>query len=122
MTSNVIIKATNIEMTQAIGEYIRKKIKDLEKFIDPNDTSVIINVEVSKITKHHKSGDIFRAEINLHISGAQLYAEATTADLYSSIDSVKDEMARELRKQKEKHRARIKKDGGFLKQLLRGFK
>ena len=66
---DINVKATNIKLTPDISDYIDKRFNSFEKFIASKDTSVLLNVEVGKTTGHHQSGDIFRAEINLHISG-----------------------------------------------------
>jgi len=63
------IKTTNISLTPAISEYIEKRIGSLDKFYKKEE-DIVINVEVGKTTEHHKSGDIFRAEINLTRAGS----------------------------------------------------
>ena len=74
MSTRKNIKATNIELTQEISDYLDKRLQSIEKLIDPNDTSAIFDVEVGKTTNHHQTGSIFRAEINLHIALKQFRA------------------------------------------------
>jgi putative sigma-54 modulation protein len=94
------IKATGISLTPSISEYTEKKVNMLEKFFDNNEA--LVNVEVGKITKHHKSGDVFRAEIQAICNGQTYYAVSETEDLYASIDEVKDEIIREMTSKKKK--------------------
>lgn len=122
MAFTINLKGTGIELTDAIKSYANEKVASLEKLIDKDDTSVIASIEVEKTTEHHKSGDVFRAEINMHIAGANLRAEHTEEDLYAAIDGAKDAMARELRSHKNKQKTLEKKGGGIIKRLLRGFR
>lgn len=112
-------KATNITITPAIADYIEKKVAMLEKFLK-NVDEVLVNVEVGKTTKHHKSGDVFRAEIHLLSNGEDFYAVAETDDLYASIDEVKDEIVRELTSQKKRALRIWRKSGAAVKDILRG--
>jgi len=122
MAFPINLKGTGMELTGAIKIYADEKVVMLEKFIDPEDTSVRADIELEKTTGHHKSGDVFRAEINLHLAGDNLRAEYTGEDLYAAIDGAKDAMARELRSRKNKHKTLEKKGGGMIKRLLRGFR
>ncbi len=116
------IKSSGMDLTPSIRGYVEEKLGMLEKFVNENDTSISVDVEVERTTKHHNQGDIFRAELNFHIGGKIFRAESSTEDLYASIDKVKDEIARALKDEKEKHRDKKRKGGAFIKQLLRGFK
>ncbi len=118
---NINIKANNIELTGDIRNYFNKKAEALEKLIDKNDESVALNVILSKMTKHHQKGDIFKAEINLHISGKVFNASSEEEDLFAAIDLVKDEMLRELRSHKDKRIGLIKRGGNKIKNFLKGF-
>ena len=90
------IKGTNITLTDAIKDYLNKRLSTLEKLLDPKDESVMMHVEVGKTTMHHLAGDFFRTELNLHMARKDLRAVSEMADLYSSIDEAKDEMMNEL--------------------------
>jgi putative sigma-54 modulation protein len=114
------IKATNIELTLAIQDYVDKKLASLEKFFGPQDDPLIV-VEVGKTTKHHRSGDVFRAEVKVRVSGKDYYAFVERDDLYASIDEVKDEIIREITGSKSKTRALIRRGGAKLKSLLKRF-
>lgn len=113
------IKATNITLTQAISDYIDKKVGMLDKFFYGVD-DVLINVEVGKITKHHKSGDVFRAEIKIASEGETIYASVETGDLYAAIDEVKDEIAYKLSSNKKKALHLLRRGGAQIKNLLKG--
>jgi len=116
-------KATNIQFTEAIEEYIeRHLIQPVSKLIDPNDESAALSIEVGKTTRHHNKGDVFRAEANLHIAGRDLRAEEEREDLHSAIDKVRDELVRELTSFKKKRFDLVRRGGQRVKEFLRGFR
>lgn len=116
---NLNIKATNIQLTPSIREYVEEKISMLEKLVDASDTTVHADVEVGKISMHHQHGDVFRAEINLSISGEMLRVESSQDNLYAAIDEVRDEMQRRLRKVKTKRESGVRRGGLEFKRMLK---
>lgn len=115
------IKGTNIDLTDAIRDYAEKRVGTLNKFVDENDTSVSVVMEVGKTTAHHQAGDIFKAELNVSIGGKQFRAEAEKEDLYAAIDEAKDEMARILSAHKGKQATLLRKGSAMLKNIFKGF-
>lgn len=113
------IKATNIHLNDEIHEYLNKRLKALDKLIDSNDTSILCKVEVEQTTNHHKSGDIYRAEIRIHIAGHDFGAEATADRLFDAIDEAKTQMAKELRRSKNKNRQNMRRGGAKIKEFFR---
>lgn len=121
MTIN--IKATNTELTPAISTYVEEKVKGLSKFIVAEDPeSVLANVEIGLSTKHHQSGKVFRAEINLHIAGKYLRAVSEQEDLYTAIDDMRDQVAREITSFKNKKRDLMRRGGATIKDFIKGIK
>lgn len=116
-------KATNISITPAIADYIEKKINMLDKFFRGSGAEdVLVNVEVGKTTRHHKSGDVFRAEIHVNSNGEDYYAVTETEDLYAAIDQAKDSMVRELSSKRKKTLRMFRKGGAQIKNMLRGIR
>lgn len=115
------LKATNIKLTDDITEYLQKRADVFDKLIDPQDTSALLNVELEKVTNHHKHGDIFRAEINLHIAHGDLRAESSKESLFDAIDDVKKEIMRSLRRTKQRKHGAIRRGGAKIKDIVRGF-
>jgi len=113
------IKGTKIELTAAIESYIKKKIGGVEKFITMHAGEEIrAEVEIGKTTKHHHSGDIFRAEVNLSIHGKQFRATSEKSDLYAAIDDARDELVRELNSSKDKERTMFRRGATAIKKLF----
>lgn len=95
------INGTNLELTQAIKDYVESRIMKLEKFaagLEPCDCAA----DVGKTTSGQQKGRIFRAEFNLSIPGVLLRAEEIEEDLYAAIDGAADHLARQLKEYKEK--------------------
>jgi ribosomal subunit interface protein len=95
------IKATKVELTDEIKEYIQTKMDMLEKFLGSIQV-VNCRVEIGLAVGGQKSGKIFRAEVNLELPQELLRVEKTEKTLNKSIDKVKDHLAGMIKKYKEK--------------------
>ncbi len=113
-------KGTNMQISAGIKDYLYKKLVHLEKFIDSSDESVLCDVELGKTTRHHKNGDVFRTEINLHIKGKNFRAVSEMDDIFASIDIAKDEMVRELQSNKDKRVSLVRRSGARMKNFVKG--
>jgi putative sigma-54 modulation protein len=113
------LKATGIELTPAISSYAEKKISSLEKFFRTAPEAVA-HVEVGKVSQHHKSGDVFRAEVRVIGAGLDFYAAAEKSDLYAAIDAVKDEAAQALKHEKGRRDALYRRGGRAVKDMMKG--
>jgi len=118
MKINFDFKATNIEMTEAIREYLYKRLEKLEKFTG-DDAGSYGQVEIGTTTSGQHSGDIFRAEINLTVEGQNFRTESKKKDLYSAIDEAQDEMIRTLKSYRGKRRTLFRRGGYQIKKLLK---
>jgi putative sigma-54 modulation protein len=118
---NINIKTTNIELTNSIRDYLDKKMAQVEKFITAPNTEPIADIEIGKTTNAKNSAeDLFKAEINLQIEGKLYRYSAEEAELYAAIDKMKDQIAREVRKDKEKRRDFFRQGALKMKEMLRG--
>lgn len=115
------IKATNIELTDSIADYFNKRLGAVRRLLDVGDDRFLMQAELGRTTRHHQSGDIFRAEVNLSVDGRQYRAESEARDLYTAIDNVKAEILGELKRGKEKRRSLLRRGGQRIKDILRGF-
>ncbi len=116
---NIKIRSVNFDLTDAISEYVNKKLSSLEKFTGV-DGEVLCEVEIGRTTKHHNSGDIFKAEVNMSISGSpQVYAVSEQSDLYAAIDIVKDDIERQLVSKKSKKDTLFRRGASKIKDLLK---
>jgi ribosomal subunit interface protein len=115
---NINIKATGIELTDAITEYVYKKIGTVEKLIP---AGAAIQVEVGKTTNHHKHGFIFKSEAHVTGDGMNIYAVKEAEDLYSAIDLLEAELKRELLHIKGKNFKLLRDGQKTIKNMIKGF-
>ena len=101
----IYIKATNLDLTPALKEYVEEKVGGLATYLSKweSDGAVKTRVEIARTTNHHKKGDVFLATIDLHLPGKTLRAEETEWDARIAIDRARDTMQREIVKYKETH-------------------
>jgi len=98
---NIRIKATKLELTDAIRDYFQSKMDMVDKYL--GDIQVInCDVEIAKAVGSQHKGEIFRAEVNLEVPHKLLRVEKTEADLYKAIDKVKDHLVEVVKEYKEK--------------------
>ncbi|TAK57139.1 ribosome-associated translation inhibitor RaiA [Patescibacteria group bacterium] len=116
----ITIKATNIELTSAIRDYVNKRFNSVGKFVQKEGTEALCRVEVGKVTNRHKKGEVFSAEARIHVRGKELYVSSEKEDLYVAIDDVKDELIRELQSTKEKKMNMMRRGGAKIKNMLKG--
>ncbi len=115
------IKYTHLTSTPDIERHIGSRIETIEKLIDQKDESAYAQVELAQTTTHHKSGDVYRAEVNMHIAGGDFYAFSEASDLLSAFDSVRDEIVRKIKTHKDKKISFIRRGGRKIKDYLRGY-
>lgn len=95
------IRGTNMELTDAIFEFVTHKLQTLEKMCEgysPCDVHVV----VGKTTNGQQKGDIWKTELRMMIPGHTFNIERITNDLYASIDVAKDALKQELAEYKRR--------------------
>jgi ribosomal subunit interface protein len=92
----VDIKATNMELTEAIRAFVQQKMDTLDAKTARFGDVVRAEVEVGKTTKHHRNGPVYRAEVHVRLPGKLVYAEAENYDLYIAINDAKKEAERQV--------------------------
>lgn len=116
---NINIKATGIELTDAIRDYVDKRLEAVVKLLQ-DDSASMVNVEVGKTTQHHRHGDIFKADIHITGSHRDLYVSSERSDLYAAIDEVRDEAIRRITTSKAKRLSLVRRGGKRVKDIVRG--
>lgn len=87
------IRGSNLEVTDAIRNYLESKLKKLDKYFE-NPDEITANAVV------RTRGIDQTAEITIPIKKAILRAEESNKDLYASIDFAVDKLERQIRKNK----------------------
>ena len=90
---NIHITVKNIELTEAIKNYVEKKIGKIKKYFDQViDVNVVLEVQKN----------VHMAEVLVNAKGVFLKGAERSEDLYASIDLAVDKIDRQLVKYKSK--------------------
>jgi putative sigma-54 modulation protein len=108
----LVLQSKNIEITDAIRDYVNQKIEKAVSHFENITTGVEVNLSVAKNPRIAASQV---AEVTIYANGAVIRAEEASEHLYASIDLVADKISRKLRKYKE--RSFSKKSPGDIKDL-----
>ncbi|MBV8886718.1 MAG: ribosome-associated translation inhibitor RaiA, partial [Chroococcidiopsidaceae cyanobacterium CP_BM_RX_35] len=95
----LVIHGKNIEITDAIREYVHQKIEKAVNHFQNLTTEVDVHLSVARNPRINTKQ---AAEVTIYVSGSVIRAEESSDSLYASIDLVADKIARQLRKYKEK--------------------
>ncbi|MGF1567694.1 MAG: ribosome hibernation-promoting factor, HPF/YfiA family [Nodosilinea sp.] len=100
----LVIHGKNIEITDAIRDYIDQKILKAVSHFKHLTNEVDVHLAVAR---NPRITDNQSAEVTLYVDGAVVRAEESNENLYASIDLVADKISRQLRKFKEKRSDRM---------------
>lgn len=95
----LVIHGKNIEITDAIREYVHQKIEKAVNHFQNLTTEVDVHLSVARNPRINPNQ---AAEVTIYANGTVIRAEETSESLYASIDLVADKIARQLRKYKER--------------------
>jgi len=87
------VSGHHIDVTDSLRNYVEEKFERLERHYD-QITNVHVVLSVEKMVQ--------KAEATVHTAGADLFADATSDDLYAAIDFLIDKLDRQIVKHKEK--------------------
>lgn len=101
---NYNIRGNKLEVTEAIREYVIKKLSKLERYFDTTPSSDV-NVRLSVYNNEQ------RIEVTIPMPQLVLRAEEHHADLYAAIDLVVNKLERQIRKYKTKINRKFRQEG-----------
>jgi putative sigma-54 modulation protein len=96
----LVLQSKNIEITDAIRDYVNQKIEKAVSHFEQITTGVDVNLSVAKNPRIAASQV---AEVTIYANGTTIRAEEASEHLYASIDLVADKISRQLRKYKERN-------------------
>ncbi|GAB2322940.1 ribosome-associated translation inhibitor RaiA [Alkalibacterium sp. m-11] len=102
------VRGENIEVTQAIREYVEKKVGKIEKYFkDVPEANAHVNLKTY-------SDKTAKVEVTIPLPYVVLRAEETSPDLYGSVDLVIDKLERQMRKYKTKINRKNRRSQGVV--------
>ncbi|GKU76790.1 ribosome hibernation-promoting factor, HPF/YfiA family [Paenibacillus sp. L3-i20] len=105
------IRGQHFQVTDALRDYVEKKLSRLEKYFEVPVASEI-NITLSVTKGQHT------VEVTIPLVGVLLRAEEKSGDMYASIDLVVDKLERQIRKHKTKVNRKFRQGSG-VKALFR---
>jgi len=98
---NIVIIGKELKATEAIKEYVEKKLERIERYFEGSEIDVSVKIKTERAYQI--------AEMQVTVKGETLRAVTETKDLYASIDKDIDILEGQIRKVKTK-KERINKD------------
>jgi putative sigma-54 modulation protein len=95
----LVIHGKNIEITDAIRDYVHLKIEKAVSHFQNLTNEVDVHLSVARNPRINPRQS---AEVTIYANGSVIRAEESSENLYASIDLVADKIARQLRKYKER--------------------
>ena len=105
---NIIITGKDLKATDAIKEYVNKKLERIKKYFEDDEINVSVKI------KSEKNAQI--AEMQVNVKSYYLKAVTETKDLYASIDKDIDILEGQIRKIKTKKEKMNKEESIRLKE------
>lgn len=87
----------HLDITDSLRNYVEEKLQRLERHFD-HVTNVHVILSQEKVQN--------KAEATVHVSGADVFADAIHEDMYAAIDALVDKLDRQVLKHKEKTQSR----------------
>ena len=94
----------HVEVTPALRDYVNRKLGRVVRHFDHVTSARVILIVEKQSNK---------AEATLHVSGADLFANASHNDMYAAIDLLADRIDAQVRRHKEKLTDHHRADGGI---------
>lgn len=121
MNMDVRVKGTDFQITPDVRAYLDNRIASLQKFLAGDEDVARIEVELGRDAGRPRHGaNIWFAEIHVIIPGGErVYARNNSESINGAIDDVKEEVERQLRRERKIHIRLYRKGGALAKRLLR---
>lgn len=95
----LVIQGKNIDITDAIRDYVHQKIEKAVNHFQNLTTEVDVHLSVARNPRINPKQI---AEVTIYANGTVIRAEESSENLYASIDLVANKISRQLRKYKER--------------------
>ena len=107
------IKATGLYLTPSLKMYIGRKMEVIARLLKRFDASgqPELWLEVARTTRHHRRGEVFRAEASLRLPGKILRVEHEDVDVRAAVDELQVKLRLEVGKYKTRKVDRVRRIG-----------
>jgi putative sigma-54 modulation protein len=94
------VKGRNLQVTDELRDYVSRRFDKIDKQVSEQATLEI------ELADERVPGEPMAAEAVLHLKGTSLRAKAVGKDAKSSINAVSEDMARQVKRHRDKRRGR----------------
>ena len=95
----IVIKTSGtVTLTDELRAFVDEKAGKLAPRIDPHDAAALMEIDLGSAMGGQRTGDVYRAEINLSYKNGFLRAEASCPRVHEALDQALNELKRELKK------------------------
>lgn len=95
---NLTISGHGLDVTPALRSHVSGKLERLwRRFDQVTDVRVRLSIDNHKDKNRRQ-----RAECNIRVKGADLYAESASQDMYAAVDELVDKLDRQIVRHKGK--------------------
>lgn len=118
---DIRIKTTDYELTTEARTYLDDRIASLEKFLGGDSALARCEIELGRDAGRPRHGaNMWFAEIRIMQPGSTpVYARNNASSVNAAIDDVKDEVERQMRREKKLHIRVIRKTGAAVKNWMK---
>jgi len=110
-----------IELEKDLKEYIEKKISSIERKLGDEKQDAEAEVRVGKDGSAQK-GNVYFADIKIDTGKNVFEAKEIAESVKAALDLAKDEVDKQVRRERSKFRDIVRNSSRKLKRILRGFK
>lgn len=118
---DIRIKTTDYEMVPEVSAYLDERIASIGKLLGAEAGLARLEVEIARAGGNQRHSDhLWRAEFFLHYPGGpRIHASNHASTVNAAIDDAKEEVARQIRSERQAHRRFVRKTGAAIKRLMR---
>ena len=118
---DIRIKTTDYELTREARNYLDDRVASIEKLLGGDTTLVRCEIELGRDAGRPRHGaNMWFAEIRIMSPGSPpVYAHNSAPTVNAAIDDVKEEIERQLRREKKLHIRVMRKTGSAIKNWMR---
>lgn len=119
---NITFKGTNYTIQPDIEALCREKIESATRMLGSDRDQALVEVELELVEERKNNNAVYRAEANVSVNGKLYRAESTRRSMQNALSDVKKELAKVIRRDRDKHQSLVKRGGNAMKSLIRGFR
>ncbi len=111
---NIQIYKNNFDLTQPFEQYLHEKFSTLDRY---QNEITDFKVELFRDQRHNK-GDVFTVEVHIALPQQKsLMAKESSSDARAAVDLVQENLARQLKKYKDRNISLARRGGRLLKSI-----